>query len=1344
MTMAQEYFLGLDLGTGSLGWAVTTIDYEIMRAHGKALWGVRLFDGAKTAEERRGFRTGRRRLARKNWRIELLQKIFAEEIHKIDPGFYLRMKESRYTKEDKRDSNGDCPELPYALFVDASYTDKEYHEQFPTIYHLRKWLMNTDKIPDIRLVYLALHHMMKHRGHFLFSGTIESIKNFRQTFDGFLQRIVEEELDFQIELKEEQWTEFESILKDKSITKSAKKTKLVKLTGAKTSCEKAVLNLIVGGTVKLSDIFADQSLNQIEKPKISFSDNSFEEDISSIKTELGERFIIIEYAKAVYDWSVLVDILEDFVTISEAKVAIYEKHREDLKYLKNLVREKFDREAYKEIFVKTEEKLMNYSAYIGMTKVNGRKCGLKGKRCDRKEFYDFLKKKILNVIPKDPDILYLKEEIEKGTFLPRQVTKENGVIPYQIHLTELKRMIENLQDRVPFLKENGDKLCQIFTFRIPYYVGPLNGVCKGTETTNWLQRKRNDKIYPWNFEEVVDQEASAEQFIRRMTNKCTYLMREDVLPKNSLLYSKFMVLNELNNLCLNGYPISVELKQKIYTDLFQKKRKVTQKVLKNYLKTEGIVAADEIDRLDITGIDGDFKSSLTAYHDFKEKLTGCILSDQQKEKIILDITLFGEDKKLLKRRLMAMFPELTDNQVKALCVLSYKGWGRLSRKFLEEVSAPAPETGEAWSIIQALWESNDNLMQLLGEKYQFSDGVERENGTDEPKDITYQMIDQMAVSPAVKRQIWQTILVVKELCKVLDNPPKRVFIEMAREKMESKRTNSRKQKLIELYKKCREEERDWLQELNDTKEQDFRRDKLFLYYTQKGRCMYSGESIRLADLWDNQKYDIDHIYPQSKVMDDSLDNRVLVKREYNSEKTDAYPIADTIRSARKPFWKSLLDGGFITKEKYQRLTRATAFDDSELAGFIARQLVETRQATKAVASVLKQVLPETEIVYTKAKTTSQFRQDFGFIKVRELNDLHHAKDAYLNIVVGNTYFTKFTKSAAWFVKEHPGRSYNLKKMFVSEDIVRNGETAWRAGEKGTICIVRKVMDKNNILVTRRSYQQNGGLFDQQLVKKGKGQVPVKGSDERLCDIEKYGGYNKATGTYFVLVESEDKKGNKIRTIEYIPLYLCQQLENSEEKMKQYLLTERKLKNPRVLLNKIKMDTLFNVDGFFMWLSGRTGEQLLFKNANQLLISHQEQLILKRVLKFVQRQKENKNIEIHPYDHLTQEDALQLYDAFVDKISNTIYHVRLSKQEETLIDKRDKFVELSLEEKCIVLSEILHMFQCQSGSANLKLIGGPESAGILVLNNNIAKLKKIIILNQSPTGIYQQEIDLKAL
>ena len=83
-----------------------------------------------------------------------------------------------------------------------------------------------------------------------------------------------------------------------------------------------------------------------------------------------------------------------------------------------------------------------------------------------------------------------------------------------------------------------------------------------------------------------DAEASAEKFIRRMTNKCTYLMGEDVLPKDSLLYSKFMVLNELNNLRLNGERISVELKQKIYEEVFCRYRKVTLKKLKRINRGE--------------------------------------------------------------------------------------------------------------------------------------------------------------------------------------------------------------------------------------------------------------------------------------------------------------------------------------------------------------------------------------------------------------------------------------------------------------------------------------------------------------------------------------------------------------------------------------------------------------------------------------------------------------------------------------------------------------------------------------------------------------------------------------
>lgn len=48
--------------------------------------------------------------------------------------------------------------------------------------------------------------------------------------------------------------------------------------------------------------------------------------------------MIIESAKAVYDWAILADVLGSYRSISEAKTALYEKHKKDLRYLKKLVK----------------------------------------------------------------------------------------------------------------------------------------------------------------------------------------------------------------------------------------------------------------------------------------------------------------------------------------------------------------------------------------------------------------------------------------------------------------------------------------------------------------------------------------------------------------------------------------------------------------------------------------------------------------------------------------------------------------------------------------------------------------------------------------------------------------------------------------------------------------------------------------------------------------------------------------------------------------------------------------------------------------------------------------------
>ena len=193
----------------------------------------------------------------------------------------------------------------------------------------------------------------------------------------------------------------------------------------------------------------------------------------------------------------------------------------------------------------------------------------------------------------DPETKKIRQEIEEGVFLPLQVTRDNGVIPYQVNKAELSQILHNAEMYFPFLKnvdpECGktvsEKILSLFEFRIPYYVGPLN-TARGENC--WLVRKDGQgQIRPWNFDEKVDRDRSAEAFIRRMTNQCTYLIYESVLPKNSLLYSEFMVLNELNNVKIRGEKLSVELKQQIVKDLFKNQKQVTGKKLLDYLHSLG-------------------------------------------------------------------------------------------------------------------------------------------------------------------------------------------------------------------------------------------------------------------------------------------------------------------------------------------------------------------------------------------------------------------------------------------------------------------------------------------------------------------------------------------------------------------------------------------------------------------------------------------------------------------------------------------------------------------------------------------------------------------------------------
>ncbi len=1322
----SDYCIGLDIGTNSVGWAVTDENYNVLKFKGNAMWGVRLFEPANDATERRGNREARRALARKKQRLELLEMLFNDEIAKIDPSFFIRLHESSLFAEDKTDKK-----CRYSLFNDKDFTDKDYLKKYPTVYHLRDELIKNDGFHDPRLVFLALHHIVKNRGHFLFeSESGDNYKNISEILDE-LNFLLNERFDTELSFKDRE--NFIKSLIDNSLNITAKKKALKNCVligkGEDDSVNMdCLVQALSGSTVKLCNLFNDEQLKNAETSSICLK-NDLDEKLSALSDELGDRVDLIVSLKAVFDSARLAQILKNHEYISEAKIEMFEQNKSDLKMLKAYVKENRPSE-YKRIFSQKSKDLKNFSAYGRRNLESG------DSPCSQEDFCKFLLKELPDLAA-DEKYREIYEKIKANEFLPKLRSSDNSVIPIQLHLKELKKILENSSKYLPFLNETDsegisvkEKIISIFKFRIPYYVGPLNA----SSEKAWLVRK-DEKIYPWNFDRVVDIEKSAENFIINLINRCSYT-GEYVLPKDSLLYSEYCVLNEINTIKVNGNLIPVDVKKRIYNDLFVKsKSKLTKKGVKKYLMSLGLVKEED----KISGIDDTVKSKLNSYHDFKKILdkTG---DKEMVEEIIQRILVFGDDKKLLRNWLRKNCKALDENDISYVCRLRYKDWGRLSKKFLTEIYS-ADENGEAHSIIEMLRETNCNLNQLLSDEYQFAENAKAYLDEKYPvKEGIKSQIEDMYVPTLVKRSILQAMKIIDEIVDIKKSAPKKIFVEVTRGTLDNKkeRTKSRKEKLIELYKACKIDSGELYESLEKTEESKLRHDALYLYYTQMGKCMYTGEKIEIEEI--DKNYDVDHIFPQSKIIDDSLDNRVLVKRKYNEDKGNNYPINNSWRQNMSGYWKILLDKGLISEKKYERLTRNYPLTAEELSSFVQRQLVETAQSTKAVAQLLTENYPETKIVYSKANNVSRFKNDFGFVKCRELNDFHHAKDAYLNIVVGNVYDTKFTEKFFFYLKNRGPKEddekyeYSLNKVF-DYDV----KGAWDKTE--SIKTVKKYMSKNNIIVSRRAHETKGALYDVQIMPAGKGQLPIKIGKE----IEKYGGYNKISGAYFFAVEHQGKKKRR-RSIE--PVYIYEKSLYEKDPIK-YCEEVLGLEEPKIICPKILFDQQLNVDGKNLFVTGRFNNYLSCKHNYQLVLDPEYEKYLKAMLKYVEScrnaQRELpislRKFKDKEYVELSCEKNIQLYNVLADKIQQPVYKRLLDSASNVILKGGEKFASLSLLKQCELLEQMLKLFKCDRQTADLTLIGGLKNSGSIYINKTLDKVSSAVLINKSVTGLFETRVDL---
>ena len=1357
----QEYYLGLDLGTSSVGWAVTNTKYELLRKKGKDMWGIREFDEAKSAVERRTHRINRRRRQRQVVRLGLLKSYFSEEIAKIDSDFFIRLENSKYFLEDKdervRNKNG--------VFNDDDYKDADYYRQYPTIFHLRKALLDLEHHGekfDVRLVYLALANMFKHRGHFLLNAEGDALNT--DQVDIVYQEILDRlENEYEIIIEHKPIQQVTDILGSTDIGRKKKYEELQKLFEVAKKDKRAneLLKCLCGLSINAKLIFDE---NAEEKVTLCFNDFSYTDKISELMEQLTEEeYTLIEQLKSIYDYAVLAGTLKGYDYLSCARVELYEKHKKDLKLLKALYRKYKTEEEYNKMFRSNADG--TYSAYVNSLNstdaifksdeaVEGSKYrrNMKGRKSD--DIYTTIKKAFKD-ITEDEDFSFVLEQIEKEQFLPKQLTGANGVIPNQVHKKEMERILNNAENYLPFLKDKdesgltvSERIIRLFTFQIPYYVGPLGENSK----TGWIVRKEKGAILPWNIHDKVDMSATSEAFIGNLIRTCTYIQGEKVMPKASLAYERYCVLNEINNLCIDGERIDTKLKQQIYKDCFMKGKRVTKKQLCSYLAAQNAIHSEE----QVTGIDKSINNSLSSYGKMY-----AIFGERLKEDTILaaaeDIiywgTIFGDSKKMFKQKLKKYVEEgiIDENQLKRILGYKFKDWGRFSKALLN-LSGCDKSTGEIITLGQAMWEYSLNFMELINsDEFTFREELEKHTkvAMKQLSEFTYEDLEDSYFSVPVKRMIWQTLLVVREIEQVMGCAPKRIFVEMTRtegEKGEKGRKGSRGNQLIELYKSIKNtESHNWKEEIAAAdKDGKLRSKKLFLYYMQMGRDMYTGEEIDLGRLYDDNLYDIDHIYPRHYVKDDSImNNLVLVNKRANQDiKKDLYPIPEQIKANPKvrELWDTLHKQKLITDEKYARLISNTPFTEKQLGDFIARQLVETGQGTKGVANLLEQLFKDTVIVYAKATNVSDFRRDNGFLKSRIVNDFHHAQDAYLNIVVGNVYYTKFTNNPWNFIrkdyeKDKEKNRYNLAKMF-EWNVVRGGETAWiakRKDEEGTIATVRKMMQKNTPLLTRMNFEKHGKIADATLysAKKAntKNYIPLKISDERIKDVTKYGGFSSVSIAYFFIVYHREGKKERV-TIEGLPLYCKFKVEREANGLERYCEEVLGYGEVKILRRKLKIQSLIELNGYQFHLSGKSQNDLLLRNAMSLYLHEYWTKYIKKIEKVVNAQV----IE----EVITSEENIKLYDILTDKHINTVYAKRPNSYGKELLKGREKFVALELEDQCVALLQILQLTRIGTTDTNLELIGESKFSGKMRINKNLKTSDKLAIISESATGLYEKK------
>lgn len=579
----------------------------------------------------------------------------------------------------------------------------------------------------------------------------------------------------------------------------------------------------------------------------------------------------------------------------------------------------------------------------------------------------------------------IAEDGEKITLSNIYTTSAYRKEAEQILETQIKAGLDITEE---FVKQ----YLQIFSRKRKYYEGP------GNENSRTDYGKYTTRVNPKTGEYVTE-----DNIFEKLIGKCS--VRADLMRAAGATYTaqEFNVLNDLNNLMINGRKLEETEKIEIVKEMKEAASVHVEKIIKRVIG-EDIVS--------LTGARLD-KNDKPEFHHFEQYRT--LKKEFAKQNIDIEkfsveeldkignILTLNTEKEGILQGFSRQGVVLTDEEKECLLQIRKKNgslfskWQSFSLEVMQE-------------LIPDMYEQPKNQMELLTEKKMF------QSNPDKFKDcasIPKKSITENIYNPVVCRSIRVTIDIINALIKKYKQIDQ-IVIEMPRDRNEDEQkkriTKAQKDNAKELegiIKKVKEEYGIIITD-EDFKGHKKLALKLKLWNEQEGTCLYSGKPIEILDLLHNPDlFEIDHIIPLSISFDDSRSNKVLVYGTENQEKGNLTPFMYLQGVTRDwdihEFMSYVLElkgRKSIPKAKADKLLESRDITKVEvLKGFIARNINDTRYASRVVLNTLQEYFrakgTDSKVKVIRGSFTHQMRNALHLEKDREESYAHHAVDAML-------------------------------------------------------------------------------------------------------------------------------------------------------------------------------------------------------------------------------------------------------------------------------------------------------------------------------------------------------------